>query len=153
MMVILIIPLVCGLMVVVVYDVIVGGIVSALPDWAQTPAVNWMMDIPQGSDYIPGGPLPGACDNGQGVKMGSTRIDWVDYSDPAAADIHADLGDRFKHGSADAALSEFRADVNVVEENPRPTDKGGERVIINCVACRKTIHERQQRSGYRTFTK
>jgi len=88
MIVILVIPLVCGLLVVVVYDVIAGGVVSALPDWAQTPAVDWMMDIPQGSDYIPGGPVPGACDDGQGFKMGSTRIDWVDYSDPAAGDIH-----------------------------------------------------------------
>ena len=88
MVVILIIPLVCGVMVVVVYDVIAGGIVSALPDWAQTPAVNWMTDIPQDSDYIPGGPMAGACDDNQGIKMGSTRIDWVGYSNPATADIH-----------------------------------------------------------------
>ena len=54
MMVILALPLVCGLMAVVIYVVIVGGVVSALPNWAQTPAVGWMMDIPQGSDYIPG---------------------------------------------------------------------------------------------------
>lgn len=59
---------------VVFYVAAVDAAISELPAWAQTPANAWMMDIPQGSAYIP--EFDGT------VSQGGANVPWVDYSGP-----------------------------------------------------------------------
>ena len=83
MVLVLMIPFVCGGVFAVLYIVFCELVVGQLPAWAQPAAQQWMMDVPQNSDFIPGVDDTG----GPSVVAGATNVPWLNYSDPSTADI------------------------------------------------------------------
>src|SRR5271157_191561 len=82
MLAVLMIPFGCGFLIAVIYVVFAGIAMSLMPSWAQPAVQQWMMDVPQNSDYIQG------VDNPVGSTIaGATNVPWVNYSDPATSNI------------------------------------------------------------------
>jgi murein DD-endopeptidase MepM/ murein hydrolase activator NlpD len=69
------VPLLCGAAFVVAYVLIVALTIPQLPAWARPGVYQWLMDIPQDSDY-------GLDDGNGGSAPAGVGVGWDDYSGP-----------------------------------------------------------------------
>ena len=85
LLMILLVPVGCAFLFAVLYVVFVGLTIPQLPAWAQPQAEQWMMDIPQDSDFVPGVDVA----FGQPVTIpANSSIPWIGYSDPSNSSIY-----------------------------------------------------------------
>jgi murein DD-endopeptidase MepM/ murein hydrolase activator NlpD len=75
----MLIPLVCGIAFIGLYVMIVGLTIPQLPAWAQGGVQDWMLDIPQDSDFYPS-------EFGE-IVAGYSAVGWAGYSDETAGSI------------------------------------------------------------------
>ncbi len=71
-------PLLCGAAFVVAYVMIVALTIPQLPKWAQPGVYQWMMDVPQDSEYG----VDDGSGNGGTDPTGPGIVGWDDYSGP-----------------------------------------------------------------------
>jgi murein DD-endopeptidase MepM/ murein hydrolase activator NlpD len=79
-------PFVAVLIFVTLYVITVNKVVENLPPWAQTPGYEWMMGIPQNSDFHPGDDV--SFGNTGPIAAGPAYVPWDGYSDLATASIY-----------------------------------------------------------------
>jgi murein DD-endopeptidase MepM/ murein hydrolase activator NlpD len=75
----MLIPLGCGIVFIVLFVTLVGLSIPQLPAWAQGGVQDWMLDIPQDSDFYPS-------EFGE-IVAGYTTVGWTGYRDVRAGDI------------------------------------------------------------------
>lgn len=85
MLIVLLIPFICGLLFVVLYTVLIGLTIPQMPAWAQAGVEEWMMDIPQNSDAYPS--EAGFYGMDMEVPASYTAVGWTGYSDENAGVI------------------------------------------------------------------
>jgi murein DD-endopeptidase MepM/ murein hydrolase activator NlpD len=81
---VMLVPMGCAFLFVALYIVFVGLTIPQLPSWAHSKAEQWMMDIPQDSDFIPGVDV---AFGQQATIPANTSIPWIGYSDSTNSGI------------------------------------------------------------------